>query len=113
MQVETAAYVSCALKVDGSVVCWGQSDSQLHYSTWQASATGLASIALSDYYLCGLKAADGSAVCFGIDNYGVVSTVPTGSGYTRIVSGTENAWCAGWRSAGGLRDYFSCCLGAE
>ncbi|MBF0362604.1 MAG: hypothetical protein HQK49_16410 [Oligoflexia bacterium] len=65
---------SCAIKNDGSVVCWGENDD--NQSTPPKGLEDVKSISLGDFHSCAIKN-DGSVVCWG-DNDDNRSTPPKG-----------------------------------
>ena len=64
---------TCALRVDGSAVCWGSD--QFRQSSPPESEL-FASISSGGYHTCGLRF-DGRVVCWGRNEYGQASP-PTG-----------------------------------
>ena len=79
---------TCALRADGSVVCWGIND---HDQSTPPSDETFISISVGSWHTCALRA-DGSVVCWGRNDHGQ-STPPTGQTFTSV-SGGSNHTCA-------------------
>jgi alpha-tubulin suppressor-like RCC1 family protein len=79
---------SCAIKIDGSLWCWGANWSgQLGDGTntnrgtpVQIMSSGVSSVALGPYHTCAVKQ-DGSLYCWGSNLYGQVGVGPEGDVY--------------------------------
>jgi Regulator of chromosome condensation (RCC1) repeat len=61
-QVSASANHTCALKTDGTVVCWG--DDTYGQTTVPAGLASVAQVSSGGYYTCALKT-DGTVVCWG------------------------------------------------
>ena len=86
--ISNGDYHTCALREDGSAVCWGSDDEG------QASPPAgetFAALSSGDYHTCALRE-DGSAVCWGSDDEGQASP-PTGETFAAISSGGSHT-CA-------------------
>ena len=74
---------TCALRSDGTPICWGHATSRESSSRLSAAAKE---------HTCALRA-DGSAVCWGGDNTWGQTSVPEGEQFVAISSGHEHT-CA-------------------
>jgi alpha-tubulin suppressor-like RCC1 family protein len=117
---------SCAVKIDGSLWCWGRNNyGQLGDGTYtnrntpfQIISSGVSSVALGGDHTCAVKT-DGSLWCWGRNNYGQlgdgtytnrntpvqimssgVSSVALGFYHTCAVKTDGSLWCWGWNYYG-------------
>jgi hypothetical protein len=72
-----------ALSADGSIVSWGNTNSDQHNDT--PTGSGFTAIAAGGSHSLALSAA-GSIVAWGNDDVGQVSGAPTGTGFTVIAA---------------------------
>ena len=71
---------SCGLRVDGSVICWGNND----YGQAETPAGTFTAVAAGVWHSCGLRV-DGSVICWGNNDYGEVDA-PAGT-FTAVAAG--------------------------
>jgi alpha-tubulin suppressor-like RCC1 family protein len=117
---------SCAVKIDGSLWCWGYNGyGQLGDGTYtnretpvQIMSSGVSSVALGPYHTCAVKQ-DGSLYCWGSNLYGQVGVGPEGDVYYSPVTVMQDVltvsagyyhtcaikidgtlWCWGWNYYG-------------
>ena len=70
-QVSTGGYHTCALKVDGSVACWG-------FDQWQQAGQHVGpytQVSAGGIHTCGLTP-DGAVECWGNNDYGQAGNHP-------------------------------------
>jgi len=89
-QVSAGGTHTCALKTDGTVVCWGWNSSG--QATVPAGLTSVAQVSAGGEHTCALKT-DGTVVCWG-DNGDGQATVPGGLTSVAQVSAGETHTCA-------------------
>ena len=82
--VDGGGFHTCAIKTDGSPVCWGYNASG--QTTVPAGIASVTQISAGGFHTCAIKT-DGTPVCWG-DNVGGQSAVPVGIGsVTQITTG--------------------------
>lgn len=89
-QVSAGFRHTCALKADGTVVCWG--DNTYGQADVPAGLTSVAQVIAGGSHTCALKA-EGIVACWGSNFYGE-STVPAGLASVTQVSGSWFHTCA-------------------
>jgi alpha-tubulin suppressor-like RCC1 family protein len=89
-QVSAGDLHTCALKTDGTVVCWG--DNEDGETTVPAGLTSVAQLSAGSIHTCALKT-DGTVACWGY-NFSGQATVPAGLASVSRVSGGGNDTCA-------------------
>jgi alpha-tubulin suppressor-like RCC1 family protein len=73
-QVSAGGYYTCALKTDGTVICWG--DNTYGQTTVPVGLASVAQVSAGGGHTCALKT-DGTVVCWGQNDAGQ-TTVPDG-----------------------------------
>lgn len=73
-QVSAATVHTCALRTNGTVICWG--DNSEGESTVPSGLSSVVEVSAGGYHTCARKT-DGTVVCWGFDYYGE-ATVPAG-----------------------------------
>jgi Ca2+-binding RTX toxin-like protein len=86
--VNVSNFTSCALRTDGTPVCWGRNlNAQQTYPTDAGGAVlTFTQISVGSSHVCGLRP-DGTVVCWGRNTEGQASPVPPGT-YTQVTAGT-------------------------
>jgi alpha-tubulin suppressor-like RCC1 family protein len=129
-KVAAREFYTCAIKMDGSLWCWGDNDyGQVGDGTntnkntpVRVMSSGVAHVALGDDHTCAIKT-DGSLWCWGYNGYGQlgdgtnadkttpvqimssgVSSVASGVWHTCAIKMDGSLWCWGWNQYGQLGD---------
>jgi len=129
-KVAVREFYTCAIKMDGSLWCWGDNDyGQVGDGTntnkntpVRVMSSGVAHVALGDDHTCAIKT-DGSLWCWGYNGYGQlgdgtnssknipvqimssgVSSVASGVWHTCAIKRDGSLWCWGWNQYGQLGD---------
>ncbi|HYN83485.1 MAG TPA: hypothetical protein VES88_18545 [Gemmatimonadaceae bacterium] len=89
-QVSAGDFHTCALKTDGTVVCWG--DNTYGQTTVPGGLASVARVTAGGHHTCALKT-DGTVVCWGDNTYGE-ATVPGGLASVAQVSALWLHTCA-------------------
>ena len=88
-KVSAGRDTTCALKVDGSVACWGNPESGV--VTGAPHLYGFSAISVGGYHACGLKG--GKVVCWGDNSYGQMTVPEAEMKFTDVSAGTHHT-CA-------------------
>ena len=100
--VSAGSYLSCGLRTDGTVRCWGQKE----YGQVKVPGGEFSAVSAGGYHSCGLRS-DGNVECWGRNNYGQVD-VPGGL-FSAVSAGGEHSCglrtdktieCWGWNKSG-------------
>jgi len=89
-QVSAGFEHTCALKTDGTVVCWGNNN--LGETTVPSGLASVAQVSAGYNFTCALKT-DGTVACWGYNTFGE-ATVPSGLASVAQVSAGDYHTCA-------------------
>ena len=83
-QVSAGSYHSCAVRTDGSLVCWGANGAG---QTTPPAGNNFAQVSAGGYHTCALRT-DGSIACWGWNQSGQ-ATAPTETDFTQLSAGGQ------------------------